>query len=203
MKAVALDKLVKALDGKYNGLKFDVWKRTAQSVICMRHADISDILEWSPCPKPKLISPCPYSKRVRPSRAVTRSQAADETDTQSGKTPSPETAQNVQPDAGITPVDTAHLLPLSSGFSTLLTAKSVSWATNDNISNLKDFENWHRDNRIQFDLLLLNTSEAAASFLRKSKPNEVNLWMERQLGMIWSQPTKIPPDNVDVYYNSK
>ena len=111
----AVDKLVRALNGKFNGLKFDVWKRTAQSVISMRHAGISDILEGRPCPGPKLTSPRPSSRRSRPSRAVTRSQVADKTDTQSGETPPAETAEDVQPDAGITPVDTAHLLPSSSG----------------------------------------------------------------------------------------
>ena len=76
----------------------------------MRHAGISDILEGRPCPEPELISPRPSSRRSRPSRAVTRSQAADETDTQSGETPPADTAENVQPDAGSTPVDTVHLL---------------------------------------------------------------------------------------------
>ena len=97
----AVDKLVRALNGKFNGLKFDVWKRTAQSVISMRHAGISDILEGRPCPEPELVSPRPSSRRSRPSRAVTRSQAADETDIQSGETPSADTAENVQPDAGL------------------------------------------------------------------------------------------------------
>ena len=77
----------------------------------MRHTGISDILEAHSCPEPELISPRPSSRRSRPSRAVTRSQAADETDTQSGETLPAETAENVQPDAGSTPVDTAHLLP--------------------------------------------------------------------------------------------
>ena len=131
----AVDKLVRALYGKFNGLKFDVWKRTAQSVTSMRHAEISDILEGRPCPEPELISPRPSSRRTRPSRAVTRRQATDETDTQSGETPPADTTENVQPDAGSTPVDTAHLLPSSSGYSTLPAATSALWATDDNISN--------------------------------------------------------------------
>ena len=109
----AVDKRVRALNGKFNGLKFDVWKRTAQTVTCMRHAGISDIGEGLPCPDPKQISPRPSSVRSAPSRAVTRSQAADETDTQSGDTPPAETVENVQQDAGSTPVDTAHQLPQS------------------------------------------------------------------------------------------
>ena len=83
----AVDKLVRSVNDKLNGLKFNVWKRTAQSVINMRHAGISDILEGRPCPEPKLISPRPSSIKSRPSRAVARSQAADETGTQSGETP--------------------------------------------------------------------------------------------------------------------
>ena len=88
-----LDKLVRALNGKFNGLKFYVWKRTAQSVISMRHAGISDILEGRPCLELELISPRPSSRRGRPSRTVTRSQAADETHTQSGETPPADTAE--------------------------------------------------------------------------------------------------------------
>ena len=171
----AVDKLVRALNGKFNGLKCDVWKRTAQSVISMRHAGISDILEGRPCPEPELVSPRPSSRGSRPSRAVTRSQAADETDIQSGETPPADTAENVQPDAGSTPVDTAHLLPSSSGYSTLPAATSVLWATDDNISNLEDIKHWHRDNGLLFDFLFLSTSGAAASFLLQFKPKRGEL----------------------------
>ena len=137
----------------------------------MRDAGISDILEGRPCPEPKhIISPRPSSRRSRPSRAVARSQAADETDTQSGETPRAETAENVQPDAGSTPVDTAHLLPSSSGYSTLPAATSVLWATDDNISDLEDIKHWRRDDRLLFDFLFLSTSGAAASFLLQFKP---------------------------------
>ena len=171
----AVDKLVRALNGKFNGLKFDVWKRTAQSVISMRHAGISDILEGRPCPEPELISPRPSSRRSRLSRAVTRSQAADKTGTQSGETPPADTAENVQPDAGSTPMDTAHLLPSSSGYSTLPAATSVLWPTDGNISNLEDIKHWHRDNRLLFDFLFLSTSGAAASFLLQFKPKRGEL----------------------------
>ena len=173
----AVGKLVRALNGKFNGLKFDVWKRTAQSVISMRHAGISDILEGRPCPEPELVSPRPSSRKNRHSRAVTRSQAADETDIQSGEAPPADTAENVQPDAGSTPVDTAHLPPSSSGYSTLPVAASVSWATDDNISTLEDIKHWHRDNSLLFDFLLLS----------------------KLLGMVWLENIKIPPANVDVY----
>ena len=57
----AVAKLGRALTGKFNGLGFDVWERTAQSVMSMRHARISDILVGRPCPEPKLISPRPSS----------------------------------------------------------------------------------------------------------------------------------------------
>ena len=82
----AVDKLGRAPNGKFNGIKLDVGKRTAQSVISVRHAGISDILEGRFCPEPKLVSPRPSSRRSRPSRAVTRSQAAVEADIQSGET---------------------------------------------------------------------------------------------------------------------
>ena len=166
----AVEKLVRALDGKVNGLKFDVWKRTAQSVISMRHTGIIDMLEGRPCPDPKLTNPCPSSIRSRPSRSVTRSQAADETGTQSGDTHLAETAENVQPDVGNTPVDTAHLLSSSSVYFTPPAATSVLWATDDNISNLEDINYWHRDNRLVFDFLFRSTSGAAASFLIQFKP---------------------------------
>ena len=198
----AIDKLVRALNDTFNGLEFDVWKLTAQPVISIRHAGISDILEGRPCPEPKLISPRLSSRKSRPSRSVTRSQAADETDTQPRETPPADTAENVQPDAGSTPVDTAHPQKLSSGYSTLPAATSVLWATDDNISNLEDIKHWHRDNRLLFDFLFLSTSEAAASFLLQLKPNEVNLRMERLIGMVWLQNIKISPANVDVYSNN-
>ena len=76
--ADAVDKLVRAVGGKFTGLKYDVWKRTAESVISIRHSGISDILEGRPCPEPDYIHPYPSSTTRRPSRAVTRSQAVDE-----------------------------------------------------------------------------------------------------------------------------
>ena len=122
----AVDKPVRALNGKFNGLKLDVWKRMTQNVISMRHAGIYDILEGSPCPEPKPMSPRPSYIISRPLRAVTRNQAANETYTQSGENPPVETAEDrVQPDAGSTPVDTAYLLPSSLGYSTLPAATSV------------------------------------------------------------------------------
>ncbi len=78
----ALDKIVRAVKGKFNGLTFDVWKRMAQSVTIMRHAGTSDILEGRPCPESKPISPRPSSIKSGLSRAVTRRPVADATDTQ-------------------------------------------------------------------------------------------------------------------------
>ena len=50
-----VDKLVRAV----NGVKLDLWKRTAQSVINMRYSESSDILEGRPSPEPKLSRPHP------------------------------------------------------------------------------------------------------------------------------------------------
>ena len=82
-----VDKLVRDLNGKFNGLKFDVWKRTAQSVISTGPAGISDILEGRPCPKPKLVSPRPSSRRSRPSRALTCSRPLTKRTLSPGKHP--------------------------------------------------------------------------------------------------------------------
>ena len=139
----------------------------------MRLAGISDILEGRLCPEPELVSPPPSSRRSRPSRAVTRNQAADEADIQSGETPPADTAENVQPDAGSNPADTAHLSPLFSGFCILPAATSVLWATDDNISNLEDIKHWHRANRLLFDFMLLSTP--GASFLQQFKPKRGEL----------------------------
>ena len=141
----------------------------------MRHGGISGILEGRPRLEPKLIGPCPTSIRSRPSRAVTLSQAADEAGTQSGETPQAGTAENVQPDAESTPVDTAHLLLSSSGYSTLPAATSVLLATDGNILNLQDIRLWHRDNRLLFDFLFLSTSGAAANFLIQFRPKRGEL----------------------------
>ena len=43
------------------------------------------------------------------------------------------------------------------------------WASGDNISNLENVKNWHRDNRLLFGFLFLSTSGAAASFLLQFK----------------------------------
>ena len=83
--ADTVDKLVRAVNGKFNGHTFDVWERTAQSVISMRHSGISDILEGRLYPEPKLIRPRPSSMGSRPSRVVTCSQAADKRTLSPGK----------------------------------------------------------------------------------------------------------------------
>ena len=72
-------------------------------------------------------------------------------------------------------MDPAHLLPSFSGYSTLPVATSILWATDDNISNLEDIKNWHRDNRILFDFLFLSTSGAAAGFLLQFTPKRGEL----------------------------
>ena len=72
-------------------------------------------------------------------------------------------------------MDTAHLPPSSSGYSTLPAATSVLWATDDNISNLEDIKHRHRDNRLLLDFLFLSTSGAAASFLLQFKPKRGEL----------------------------
>ena len=58
--AGAVDKLARAVGGKFTGLKFDVRKRTGRSVISMRHSGISDIPEGRPCPEPECIRPYFY-----------------------------------------------------------------------------------------------------------------------------------------------
>ena len=72
-------------------------------------------------------------------------------------------------------MDTAHLLPSSSGYSKLPAATSALWATDDNIWNLGGTKHWHRDNRLLFDVLSLSTSGAAASFLLQFKPKRGEL----------------------------
>ena len=47
----------------------------------MRYSGMSDVLVGRPCPEPKLFFPRPFRMISRPSRAVSRSQAADETGT--------------------------------------------------------------------------------------------------------------------------
>ena len=47
--ADAVDKLDKAVGGKFNGTDFDVWYGTAQSVISMQHSCNADILHGRPC----------------------------------------------------------------------------------------------------------------------------------------------------------
>ena len=49
--ADVVDKLVRAVGGKFNGLKFNIWRRTAQSVISMRHPEVAYIIDGQQCPK--------------------------------------------------------------------------------------------------------------------------------------------------------
>ena len=93
---------------------------------------------------------------------------------------------------------TAHLLPSSSGYSTLPAATSLLWATDDNISNLEGIKHWHCANRLLFDFLFLRRSGAAASFLLQFKPKRGDLANGRLLGMVWLENIKMPPANVNV-----
>ena len=86
-----VDKVVKSVGGKFNGLMYDIGKRTAQSVISMRHSVVSEILDGRPCSEPVHIRPRTISATSRPTRAVTRNQVVDESATlppRGGKTPS-------------------------------------------------------------------------------------------------------------------
>ena len=49
--ADVVDKLVKAVGGKFNGLNSHIWRRTAQSVISMRHPAVAYIIEEQECPE--------------------------------------------------------------------------------------------------------------------------------------------------------
>ena len=49
--ADAVDKLVRAVGGKFNGLSVDIWRRTAQSVIRMRHPEVAHIIKGQKCPE--------------------------------------------------------------------------------------------------------------------------------------------------------
>ena len=46
-----VDKLVRAVGGKFNGLNFDMWRRTAQSVTSMRRPEVAYIFEGQKCPE--------------------------------------------------------------------------------------------------------------------------------------------------------
>ena len=52
-------------------------------------------------------------------------------------------------------------------------------ATDDNISNLEDIRNWHRNNRLLFDFLFLSTPGAAVNFLLHFKPKRRELANEK------------------------
>ena len=46
-----VDKLVRAVSGKFNDLNFDIWRRTAQSAISRRHPDVAYIIAGQKCPE--------------------------------------------------------------------------------------------------------------------------------------------------------
>ena len=72
-------------------------------------------------------------------------------------------------------MDTAHLPPSSSGYSTLPAATLVLWATDDDISDLEDIKHWHCDNLPLFGFLFLSTSGGATSFFLQFKPKRGEL----------------------------
>ena len=48
--ADVVDKLVRAIGSKFNGLNLGIWRRTAQSVISMRHPEVAYILKGKNVP---------------------------------------------------------------------------------------------------------------------------------------------------------
>ena len=197
----AVDKPVQALNAKINGLKFDVWKRTAQSVIKLRHAGISDILEGRPCPEPELISPRSSSGRSEPSRAVTRSQADDERTLSPRKHPWLTQQTMNSRTQGVFPwtrricyhhrQDILHSQPQHQFFGPQMTTSRI-WKTSSTGTATTVFcstscSGAHRELR--------------PAFFYSSSRNEVNLRMGRLLGMVWLEKIKIIPANVDVYSN--
>ena len=59
-----VDKLVKAIGGKFNGTGFDVWCRTAKSVISLRHPGVSSLIDGRPCPDAVRRSPAGIISRA-------------------------------------------------------------------------------------------------------------------------------------------
>ena len=156
-----MDKLVGAVGGNFNGLEYDVWKRTAQSVISMRHSGVSDVLEGRPCPEPVYIRPRTLFATGRRARAVTRSQIVGESATQIGAGEPPPANHDTEGQPAASSLDQeTSVQPASSSITS-----SFLWSVGDNISNYDEVHAWHRHNKFLYNFLMLSTNGAAASFL--------------------------------------
>ena len=79
--ADVVDKLVRAVGGKFNGLNFDAWRRTAQSVIRMRHPEVAYIIEGQKIPE-QIKTQQPGRTPTRQSPAITRSRGRQQQGTE-------------------------------------------------------------------------------------------------------------------------
>ena len=141
--AGAVNKLDRAVGGKFNGLKYDVRKRTVQSIIRMCHSAVSDILERRPCPEPVDFLPRTTSAMRRPTRSVTCSQVVDKSTTQPGTGGAPPADQDKEDQSSPSCLSMRHQRSRHHHLRHRHVQSQHQFlsTTDDNVSNLDDIQN--------------------------------------------------------------
>ena len=165
--ADVVDKLVKAVGGKFNGLKFDVWRRTAHSVISMRNPEVAYIIEGQQCPDQVQIRPRGRTPK-RSSQIGTRSRGVQE-DKEQEDEETPDDDNNNETEGQQQPPTAASSISPDSEFPTAV-QMSILWSMSDDIENASEIKAWHHNNWMLYNFLFLSTTGAAASFLLRYKP---------------------------------
>ena len=181
-----MDKLVRVVGGKFNGLNCDIWKRTAQSVISMRHLEVAYIIEGQKCPQQIKIQQRGRTP-TRQSPATTRSRGQQQHGTEDN-TPARNEDEDQEGEQqgehqGSTPTSSAtarssELVPATAAVPT-----SLLWSMGSDIVNAEEIKASHQNNWMLFNFLFLSTTGAVASFLLRYKlksgeiPNGKAAWI--------------------------
>ena len=143
--ADAVDKLVRAVGGKFNGPNFDIWRRTAQSVISMRQPEVAYIIEGQKCSEHIKIQ---QQGRIptRRSQAITRSrgqqQQGTEDDTAAGDEDEDREGEQ-QGDQISTPTSSATARSSRQVPATTAVPTSILWSMGLDIVNAEEIKAWH------------------------------------------------------------
>ena len=170
--ADVVDNLVRAGGGKFNGLNFDVWKRTAQSVISMRHPEVAYIIEGQKCPE-QIKTQQRGRTPTRQSPAITRSQGQQQGTEDDTPARDEDEDQEREPEGehqGPTPTSSATVRSSQQVPATTAVPTSILWSMGSDIENAEEIKAWHQNIWMLFNYLFLRIAGVATSFLLRYKP---------------------------------
>ena len=180
-----VDKLVRAVGGKFNGFNFDIWRRTAQSVISMRHPEVVYIIEGQKCPEAIKIQ---HRGRTpaRQSSAITRNrgqQQGAEYDTPARDEDEDREWKQQGEHQGSTPTSLATATSSQQVPAITAVPPPILWSMGSDIENAEEKKAWYKNNWMLYNFLLWVQREQRRSFFYGANPNQVIYRMDRQLGM--------------------